>query len=605
MLQKTEIRVASLNINGFGTLARDHPENKWGRIYRLMCEHRVGVLMLQETHLTKERVYELHRIFADRIRIYHSEHGSNPTQKEGVAFVINKRIMSSKGAVLTEVVPGRAIQLALPWRGGETRHLLCVYAPTSEGASERRAFFTNLKQRYAESAGLVKPHLMGGDFNMTEDPIDRYPPAERSIDASAEAFDELKASLNMMLVDGWRKTHPTDKEYTFHRGSGDRAMMSRLDRIYVRPSMLRWMRGWKIERTGIRTDHSMVSVMMTTPTAPVTGKGRPTFPMHLLKSKPLAKRMKARGLAAAEEIQRIRSAGRTDTSNAQWVLQRLKRDWLEMARKAEKGATTRLVNEIQEREREVKNMGMNVDTPPEDLIKATESLGKLRGQRLQDKQAGSRLRHMVDGESPTKYWVRLHREVKPRELIPCLEKEGVILRSGEHEYETDPRRMADLAKAHFDGVQRDGPEVTTGDLREQDIAEVIGAIEMSLTGDQQTEMGEELSYDEAEKALKHAKNGTAPGLDGIQYEVWKTMHARFVEDARFEERSKFDVLAVITEAFVDVQRHGVAEGLSFTDGWICPIYKEKGELSNIANYRPITLLNTDYKLMTKALALRI
>ena len=34
---------------------------------------------------------------------------------------------------------------------------------------------------------------------------------------------------------------------------------------------------------------------------------------------------------------------------------------------------------------------------------------------------------------------------------------------------------------------------------------------------------------------------------------------------------------------------------------MCPLYK-KGDCNNIANYRPITVLNTDYKIMTKALA---
>ena len=37
---------------------------------------------------------------------------------------------------------------------------------------------------------------------------------------------------------------------------------------------------------------------------------------------------------------------------------------------------------------------------------------------------------------------------------------------------------------------------------------------------------------------------------------------------------------------------------------MCPIYKKK-ERDEIKNYRPITLLNTAYKLMTKVLAMRL
>ncbi len=45
-------------------------------------------------------------------------------------------------------------------------------------------------------------------------------------------------------------------------------------------------------------------------------------------------------------------------------------------------------------------------------------------------------------------------------------------------------------------------------------------------------------------------------------------------------------------------------GTQFCVGWVCPLYKKKDK-SNIANYRLITLLNTDYKIMTKALAAKL
>ena len=41
--------------------------------------------------------------------------------------------------------------------------------------------------------------------------------------------------------------------------------------------------------------------------------------------------------------------------------------------------------------------------------------------------------------------------------------------------------------------------------------------------------------------------------------------------------------------------------VTFALGWMCPIYKKKDQ-TEISNYRPITLLNTDYKLLTKVLA---
>lgn len=40
------------------------------------------------------------------------------------------------------------------------------------------------------------------------------------------------------------------------------------------------------------------------------------------------------------------------------------------------------------------------------------------------------------------------------------------------------------------------------------------------------------------------------------------------------------------------------------EGCISPIYKKK-DPEDIANYRPITLLNTDYKIFTKALSMKL
>ena len=58
---------------------------------------------------------------------------------------------------------------------------------------------------------------------------------------------------------------------------------------------------------------------------------------------------------------------------------------------------------------------------------------------------------------------------------------------------------------------------------------------------------------------------------------------------------------MLQAAFNDIQTHGVCEATKFSDSWMSPIYKEKGERTKVANYHPIMLLNTDYKLLTKVL----
>ncbi|KAI0743030.1 Endonuclease/exonuclease/phosphatase [Daedaleopsis nitida] len=521
------LRVASLNMNGFGCTIRDHPDNKWGQIYRTMQEARIGILLLQETHLTSERVDFVERMFKGKIKILYSLHPLRPTQKEGVAIVVNCRLVDPKTVGHVEIDAGRALQVSLPWNGGERMSILCIYAPTSDGEAARRNFFEKVKDFYVSNPRTPRPNFMAGDFNNVEDDIDRLPVANGGVDSSIAALDELKITVGLMMADGWRATHPTQRAYTFLRGSGGAAQMSRLDRIYTKLSIFDQCREWRIHEGGVRSDHSMVSVEVTRRDSPVLGKGRPVFPKGLLKDRKLAK-LPAQQRDSSEE------------RNPQIVLARLKSHWLRMAR---------------DREREV--------------IRAREAamLVLRKNHQVSDDIRSLYAARARKQKQPTKYWVRVNKDAKPRDRRP----------DGGPVYEYSTEGMCEIARSHHMNLQEDGSDEVDSAQRDLAIEECTQSLDAGLSLQQSCDMGAKISYGENEIALRFAKNESTPGIDGIPYEVWKTMHARVA----------FDVLL----------EHGV--------GWMCPIYKEKGEKADIVNYRPITLLNTDYKLMTKVLAIRL
>ncbi|KAI0324864.1 DNase I-like protein, partial [Cubamyces sp. BRFM 1775] len=603
--QKMSTKVATLNINGFGNMIPDHADNKWGRLYRMMRDNRIGLLLLQETHLTERRVADIHRMYAGNIRIFHSAHPHAPTQREGVAIVLNRKLVSDEGARMIVVIPGRAIQLTTKTRG-EPRHVLCVYAPTSEGVAERRDFFEQVARFYETHPNVPTPHLVAGDFNNVEDMIDRLPMTE-VLDSSVASLDRLKMALGVMLVDGWRRTYPDKRDYTFHRGSGEEATMARLDRIYVKPDVFDYARQWTITQPGVKSDHLLVSVQLTTPNAPEAGPGRPVFPLSLLKHKKLAKKMKTRGLEAETELAQMERTGvRSEDRNPQTILCNLKSDWMRMAREYERATVPKALKEIQDLENRLKEVKQDAHRSEhvraDDINELTRQIQQRKASRLKQQQQRARAKHRVDGEKPTKYWISTNRARAPRELIPAFEKPGV---HGNIEYETEPRKMAEMARAHHDRIQADGPEAIEQAQREKDIEDVLESIDSQLTDQQVDMMAAKIEYDECELALLCAKTGTAPGMDGIQYEVWKTLYDRFKGDSQRPNSQAFDVLKILTSAFVDIQTHGVCAATSFAEGWMSPIWKEKGEKTKIVNYRPITLLNSDYKLMSKILAIRV
>jgi len=97
-------------------------------------------------------------------------------------------------------------------------------------------------------------------------------------------------------------------------------------------------------------------------------------------------------------------------------------------------------------------------------------------------------------------------------------------------------------------------------------------------------------------------------MNGIIYELWKLLnqiHKESLENNDPEnktEQEKFNIIKLTTVVFNDIQKYGLSRLTNFSTGWMCPIYK-KNDKNEIANYRPITILNTDYKILTKVLAL--
>ena len=105
--------------------------------------------------------------------------------------------------------------------------------------------------------------------------------------------------------------------------------------------------------------------------------------------------------------------------------------------------------------------------------------------------------------------------------------------------------------------------------------------------------------------MRKTTNEKAPGPDGIPVDLWKILDDQFLATKHQPPATRnCDIVGILTRVYHNIKEHGVEEGSGFHEGCMCPIYKKK-DPDNIANYRPITLLNTDYKIFTKALSLKL
>ncbi|KAJ4436078.1 hypothetical protein ANN_18705 [Periplaneta americana] len=117
---------------------------------------------------------------------------------------------------------------------------------------------------------------------------------------------------------------------------------------------------------------------------------------------------------------------------------------------------------------------------------------------------------------------------------------------------------------------------------------LLQGVKHHINLDQHDAMARQITLQEIESALKQTTSNTAPGPDGLTYNFYKS-YWQYVKDS---------LLEAFNEIYIE---HKIP--LGFTDGIIVLIPKRSPK--TITDFRPISLLNTDYKLLMKVMANRL
>ena len=210
----------------------------------------------------------------------------------------------------------------------------------------------------------------------------------------------------------------------------------------------------------------------------------------------------------------------------------------------------------------------------------------------------SHLKMRVECESPTsRLWAQSGKDKKPRDSI--VELLSLDSTPEAPTYINHSDRMAELACNYYEDLQ--SRDLAPQDTHQKETAEVLSKISTSLPDEERVRLDQDITTDEVHSTLSSLPNGKAAGLNGLPYEFWKWLDSIPIKSSN---NDPFKLTDYIQKVFIDVQHHGVDLTMKFSEGWICPLYKKK-DRHDIANYWPITLLNSDYKLFTKILALRL
>jgi len=555
-----------------------------------MRERNLAILAVQETHLTDDLSNQFENLFGDKFALFHSP-DPDTRNARGIAIILNKKFINTHGVNITTLIPGRAIFTSIPWHDNSSINILAVYSPNAP--KEIQSFWKTIKDQ-TDADPRIKPNLLLGDFNLVEDAIDRIP--SRQDDAQAtENLRTLREKFD--LIDGWRKANPEEKGFSWLRESD--GTQSRIDRIYINEDLFDSCGEWKIEPAPIPTDHDLVSARISTPTAPEIGKGRWAIPTRLIKNKIIKIEIQKLGSELEKRLSNLNPDGQ-NPGNPQSLLKEFKTKVRETLRRHEKRIQPIIKTKITKLSEKLNQITNDPSLPPDEIKISSTQIKKdiqslMKESHRQNRDTVSAI-DAAEGEKIGKTWSNRFKESKPRDTIKCL-------RAPEDNSLThNSRRMSQIAASYHNDLQFEGHDPHNIENASK-LDTILNNLRRKLSDTNKTKICEKITEDDVRYAIKKTNNEKAPGLDGIPIELWKSMDDQYKND-KASPKKKCNIIWCLTQIFRDIESNGIDKASKFNEGCISPIYKKK-DPDNIANYRPITLLNTDYKIFTKALSLKL
>ena len=190
----------------------------------------------------------------------------------------------------------------------------------------------------------------------------------------------------------------------------------------------------------------------------------------------------------------------------------------------------------------------------------------------------SRARWVEEGERPTKYFFNLEKKNISNSTIKELKtKEGVCVSSN--------KEILDEQYKFYDQLYE------ADNIAEENIQSYLSKInDLNILKEHEAKLLEgEITENECKMALKNMKLNKSPGSDGIPVEFYIT----------FWENVKQMLIESINSAYQ------VGELSTSQKKGILSLIFKKGDKTLLENWRPISLLNTDYKILAHALANRL
>jgi exonuclease III len=581
------LRVASHNIrSGTNILAFRCLLREWRR-------HKYHIVAVQELHADLFQLVRLQSEAASSAYHMHYSICAHNSGHAGVAVLVSRSVavgVAAEGILKDD--SGRILCVPLDWMGNR---LMVINSYVPNDPQQAKQFLLDTVRPALVETGGRQPILLG-DFNFVTDVgMDRVRvsdtaaarhTARTASDASCTAVFLRDVAPDM--IDTFRHLHPAHKAMSFFGPHG----AARLDRVYVRDSFMASVTASQIVTVGgSYSDHRAVVVHVIPSAAFVGAATRARKPrrtrvrmwfwdcsaLRLQFAQWLSAQI---ALAPVDHVAllmwwpdfKCRLAALVASLNADRRRQALTPTTLQDRREAARQALDAAHQALESGAPDGQQLVMQA---------RREWAAALREVQQYERVHGTSIEWLHPNERPSPAFTAVVTPPKYATVVQALKHpRGHLVGPG--------RGQADLMVQYYAGISALKP------CNAGDVQSVVAAIKVhgpvGLPQEDVDLLSEmDVTEEEVLRALKRSPSGKSPGLDGIPVELYR--------------RGSSVMAPLLARVYSAMGRTGQMPH-TVLDGLITSLHKT-GDRTNPANYRPITLLNTDYRVLAKVLANRL
>ena len=502
------------------------------------------------------------------------------SNKRGVMILLNNNFEHDIGRIVADP-NGNFLILEITIKGKKIT-LVNIYGPNED----RPQFYSNLKQKIEEFGN--DRAIICGDWNLIIDPdldCENYkhinnPKARDVVKEFLEDFD---------YMDAYRLINDDKKAFTWRKLNPEKKQ-ARLDYFLINFDAFVHLDDCQIV-PGYRSDHSGVLLKLDF-FEQARGKGYWKFNNSLLKDKKYIKIVKD----TINEVLSLHLKETNDNNNSdqnkeyiindqlllETILMMIRGETIKYSsfkKKKQTAEEKQLEKEIENIEAKITNSLNEITEDDINILEEKKSaLSELRKVKTEGVMLRSRCRYEELGEKPSGYFLNLENRNFMEKVITKL----VDINGEEYSNSAD---ILNLQKQYYNDLYKDNINID-----DVPISNLIGENSCKLDNEESSRLEGEITYEELANALKNMKNSKSPGMDGFTAEFFKFF---WVDLGKF-------ILRSVNYAYKN-------DSLSVTQnqGIITCFPKPNKPRQFLKNWRPISLLNVIYKLMSSVIANRL